>query len=210
MIHLLLVDDHAVVREGYRRLLERRPDLRIDAEAGSAAQALQHCRERRFDVVVADLSLPDLGGVELVRRLLQRDAETRVLVFSMHRDPLFARQALRAGARGYVTKSAPTDDLVQAIYRVAAGQRALSSDIAPGLALELLDGDDNPLSRLNAREFELLRLLLEGLDAEAIGQRLNVSPKTVQNGHYQIKSTLGVRNDIELVRLAMKWGLLEP
>lgn len=209
MIRLLLVDDHAVVREGYRRLLERRPDLRIEAEASNAAEAYRLFRETSPDVVILDLALPDMGGVELIRRLVQRDAQARVLAFSMHQDPLFASQALRAGALGYVTKSCAPEVLIKAVYQVAARQRVLSPDIAPELALALLDDPENPVSELTPREFEILRLLLEGRTAEEIGTVLHISPKTAQNCHYQIKAKLGVKSDIELVRLAMKWNLVE-
>jgi two-component system invasion response regulator UvrY len=208
MIGILLVDDHAVVREGYRRLLERRPDLRVEAEAGSAEEALQRLRERSFDVIVLDLSLPGMSGIELTGRILQRQPQARILAFSMHRDPLFAAQALRAGALGYVTKSSSPDVLIQAVYRIAAGEKVLSPDIAPDIALTLLQGERNPVEQLSAREFEILRLLLDGLDAERIGAILNLSPKTVQNGHYQIKAKLGVKSDIELTRLAMKLKLI--
>lgn len=210
MIRLLLVDDHAVVREGYRRLLERRGDLRIDAEAATAAEALQAYRDLAPDVVVADLSLPDMGGIELISRLLQRDAQARILAFTMHRDPLFAGQTLRAGALGFVTKSSPPEVLVQAVYKVAARERVISPDIAPDMALQLLDGKDHPVQELTPREFEILRLLLAGKGPEAIGAALHISPKTAQNCHYQIKAKLGVKTDIELARQAMKWGLIDP
>jgi DNA-binding NarL/FixJ family response regulator len=193
MIRLLLVDDHAVVREGYRRLLERRADLRIEAEAATANEALTAFRAVQPDVVVLDLGLPDMGGVELVRRLVQRDAR--------------ASQALRAGALGYVTKSCAPDVLIDAVYQVAARRRVLSPDIAPELALALLNDADNPLDALSPREFEVLRMLLDGRSADEIGQALHISPKTAQNTHYQIKAKLGTRTDIDLVRLAMKWGL---
>jgi len=208
MIRLLLVDDHAVVREGYRRLLERRADLRIAAEAESAEAALRAFREHQPDVVVADLALPDMGGIELIQRLIQREPLVRILAFSMHREPLFAQQALRAGALGYVTKSSAPEVLVQAVYRVAARQRTLSPDIAPELALQLLDGPSNPAEQLSPREFEILRLLLEGQSPAQIGEALHISAKTVQNSHYQIKAKLGVKSDIELMRLAMKWRWL--
>lgn len=208
-IRLLLVDDHAVVREGYRRLLERRADLAIVAEAGTAAQAYALFREEAPDVVILDLALPDMGGIELIARLLRRDAAARILAFSMHRDPLFATQALRAGALGYVTKSCPPDTLVQAVYQVAERRRVLSPDIAPELALALLDAPDHPCSELSPREFEVLRLLVAGNTAEEIGAALHISPKTAQNCHYQIKAKLGVRSDIELMRVAMRMKLVE-
>lgn len=208
MIRILLVDDHSVVREGYRRLLEHRGDLHIEAEAATAAEAYTLFRDRQPDVVILDLNLPDMGGVELIRRIVQRDPDARILAFSMHQDPLYASQALRAGALGYVTKSCEPDVLRQAVYQVAARQRVLSPDVAPELALSLLDREENPLHQLAPREFEVLRLLLEGRTPEEIGDILHISPKTAQNCHYQIKSKLGVRSDIELTRLAMRLGLV--
>jgi two-component system, NarL family, invasion response regulator UvrY len=202
------VDDHAIVREGYRRLLESRPDLSIVGEAACAREALEQFRMLAPDVLVLDLGLPDMGGVELIRRLLQRDADARILVFTMHREPLFATQALRAGALGYVTKSSPPDVLVAAVYQVAARRQVISPDIAPELALALIDQPREPLAELAPREFEILRLLLDGCSAEDIGARLSISAKTVQNCHYQIKSKLGVRSDIELTRLALRIGLI--
>ncbi|NMG46248.1 response regulator [Aromatoleum toluvorans] len=209
MIRILLVDDHAVVREGYRRLLERRADLRVEAEAASADEALQRLREFTPDLIVLDLSLPGMGGIELARRILQRQPDARILAFSMHRDPLFASQAMRAGALGYVTKSSSPEVLIQAVYKVARGERILSPDIAPEMALTLLQEKANPASELSPREFEILRLLLDGRGVEEIGNLLNISPKTVQNGHYQIKAKLGVKTDIELARLAMKLKLID-
>lgn len=209
MIRILLVDDHAVVREGYRRLLERRADLQIEAEAASAEEALQRLREIEPDLIILDLSLPNMGGIELTRRILQRQPDARILAFSMHRDPLFAAQAIRAGALGYVTKSSGTEVLIQAVYKVARREKVLSPDIAPEMALSLLQGESNPAEELSPREFEILRLLLDGLGVEEIGNILNISPKTVQNGHYQIKAKLGVRTDIELARLAMKLKLID-
>lgn len=205
---LLLVDDHAVVREGYRRLLESRPDLSILGEAATAREAFEQYRLLAPDVLVLDLGLPDMGGVELIRRLLQRDAGARILVFTMHREPIFATQALRAGALGYVTKSSLPDVLVGAVYQVAARRQVISPDIAPELALSLLNRASEPLAELSPREFEILRLLLDGASPEDIGTRLSISAKTVQNCHYQIKVKLGVRSDIELTRAALKYGLI--
>ena len=209
MIQLLLVDDHAVVREGYRRLFERRADLHVAAEASNADEALQALRTTHVDLIVLDLSLPGMGGIELSQRILQRFSEARILVFSMHRDPIFASQAMRAGALGYVTKSSSPETLIQAIYKVARNEKVLSPDIAPEMALSLLDRESNPAGDLSPREFEVLRLLLSGQPVEEIAGILNISPKTVQNTHYQIKAKLGVRSDFELARLAMKLKLFD-
>lgn len=205
---LLLVDDHAVVREGYRRLLESRPDLTIVGEAATAREAFDQYRLLAPDVLVLDLGLPDMGGVELIRRLVQRDAGARILVFTMHRESIFATQSLRAGALGYVTKSSLPDVLLAAVYQVAARRQVISPDIAPDLALALLAQSSEPLAELSPREFEIMRLLLDGISSEDIGTRLSITAKTVQNCHYQIKVKLGVRSDIELTRLALKLGLI--
>ena len=205
---LLLVDDHAVVRDGYRRLLESRSDLRIVGEAASAREALEQYRLLTPDVLLLDLGLPDMGGIELIRRLVQRDAHVRILVFTMHREAVFATQALRAGAIGYVTKSSPPAVMLEAVYQVAARRQTISPDIAPELALALINRPSDPLADLSPREFEILRLLLDGCGTEEIGSRLSISAKTVQNAHYQIKSKLGVRTDIELTRVALKLGLI--
>lgn len=205
---LLLADDHAVVREGYRRLLESRQDLSIVGEAATAREAFEQYRQLAPDVLVLDLGLPDMGGVELVRRLVQRDAHARILVFTMHREPIFATQALRAGALGYVTKSSPPEVLVEAVYKVAARRQVISPDIAPELALALIHPSGESLAELAPREFEILRLLLDGCSPEDIGKRLSITAKTVQNCHYQIKTKLGVRTDIELTRVAVKRGLI--
>ena len=208
MINILLVDDHAVVREGYRRLLERRADLHIEAEAGNAQEALQCLREITPDVIILDLSLPGMGGIELTQRILQRIPTARIMIFSMHRAPLFASQAIRSGALGYITKSSNPEILIQAVYMVARREKIISPDIAPALAITLLDGGSNPAEQLSPREFEILRLLLDGQGVDEIGRILNISPKTVQNSHYQIKARLGVKNDLDLARLAIRHGLI--
>jgi len=207
MLHLLIIDDHAIVREGYRRLLERRQDLRIVAEAGSADEGYGAFKAHDPDVVLLDLNLGSGSGLRLLAQMLRHSPEAAVLVFSMHAEPLYAVQALRAGARGYVTKGSVPQVLVDAVYQVARGQRALSPDIAGEVAGMLLEGETGHMG-LTPREFDVLRLLLQGLDVEAVGQALHISPKTVRNCHYQLKAKLGARTDIELTRKALQLNLL--
>ncbi|MAT38039.1 MAG: DNA-binding response regulator [Ectothiorhodospiraceae bacterium] len=209
-LRLLLVDDHAVVRNGYRRLLESQEDLTVVGEAASAREALDRQREYLPDLIVLDISLPDIGGVELIGRLVQRDPGCRILVFSMHRDPIFATQYLRAGAIGYVTKSSQPEVMIDAIYRVAAKQQVISPDISSDLALSLVNGASGPVERLSPREFEILQLLLDGCESKEIASRLSISSKTVQNYHYQIKLKLGVKSDIEMMKSAIRLGLFKP
>ena len=208
MIRLMLVDDHAVVREGYRRLLECQGDLQVVAEAADGAAALQQWRETAPDVTVVDLALPGLGGLELIGRLRQRDERCRLLAFSMHRDPLWATQALRAGALGYVTKSSPPEQLVEAVRTVHAGRRVVSADIAGEVTGALLEPAPHPSHGLSPREFEVLRALVGGHAVREIAEALHLSPKTVHNLHYQIKTKLGVSNDFELARLVWHNGWL--
>lgn len=208
-IDILLVDDHAIVREGYRALLAKQAELRVVAEAGDGVEAYDKFKQCCPDLVVTDLSLPGSGGLALIERIKRRNAEAKILVFSMHQNPHFAIQAMRAGALGYVTKSSAPDVLLRAIRDVWAGRPALSADIAQALALEKLGGHHQALESLTVREFEILRLLVEGRTAEEIAVMLNISPKTVCNSHYLIKRKLGVGNDIALVRLAIKLNVVD-
>lgn len=207
-IKILLVDDHAIVREGYLSLLAKQPGLQVVAEAADGTQAYQHFKESSPDVVITDLSLPGISGLELISRIKQRDANAKILVFSMHQNMSFAVQASRAGALGYVTKSSPPEVLLRAIHDVYAGHRFLSADIAQALALEKLGSECIALETLTVREFEILRLLVEARTAEEIAQTLNISPKTVCNCHYLIKRKLGVAGDIELTRLAIRLNVI--
>ena len=150
----MLVDDHAVVREGYRRLLELQGDMRVVAEAADGDEALRRSREQAVDVAVIDLALPGLGGLELIARLRQRDAACRTLAFSMHRDPVWATQSLRAGALGYVTKSSPPEHLVQAVRAVSEGRRMISADIAGEVAHALLQDEPPAAHGLSPRELD--------------------------------------------------------
>ena len=206
-VRLLLADDHAIVRAGYRHLLERDARFAVVAEAATADEAYAQFRQHRPDLVVTDLSMPGASGLEVIQRILRAQDDARVLVFSMHGSPDVALAALRAGALGYVTKSSPPDVLLRAIHEVLEGRRALSPDIAQALALARLPGQRKPLEELTPREFDVLCMLIAPASVAEIARRLHLSPKTVQNLHYQIKSKLGVDSDIELTRLALSWGL---
>lgn len=207
-IRILLVDDHAIVRAGYLALLAKQNDLQVVAEAADGNQAYQAFKACSPDVVVTDLSLPGMGGLELIARIKQRDAKAKILVFSMHQQPSFAVQATRAGALGYVTKSSLPEVLLRAIHDVYANRPTLSTDIAQALALAQLGAERMALDSLTVREFEILRLLLDGKTSEAIAETLNISPKTVCNSHYLIKRKLDVASDIELMRLGIRLNVV--
>lgn len=207
---LLLADDHAIVRAGYRQLLEHQDRFVVVAEAVTAEQAYAMFRQHRPDVVVTDLTMPGASGLEVIRRIVNIDTAAHVLVFSMHLSPDFALASLRAGALGYVTKSSPADVLLRAIAEVLAGRQVLSPDIAQALALARRSEKRQPLADLTPREFDILCMLVSPADVHEIARRLYLSVKTVQNLHYRIKNKLGVDSDIELTRLAMSWGLDRP
>lgn len=210
-VGILLVDDHAVVREGYRRLIERHPPLHIVAEAGSGEEAYRLYTELAPDLVVMDITLPGASGIQTLQRILARDRDARVLVFTMHRDATFVEKALESGALGYVTKSSPPDLLVQAIRAVHARRQTLSPDVQDELAALRRAGSAgrNALAALSAREFEILRMLVAARSREDIADTLHLSLKTVLNIHYQIKSKLGVSTDIELMHAARQLGLID-
>ncbi|WP_315811313.1 response regulator transcription factor [Bradyrhizobium sp. SZCCHNR2028] len=205
---ILLVDDHAVVREGYRSMLQKQPGLHVVAEAADGAEAYRLFKEVRPDLVIMDLTMPGVGGIEGIRRIRQWDRSARILVFTMHENAGFAVQAIRAGARGYVTKSSPPETLVRAVMDVLAGRIAISPDIDHELALSRLSGERAAADVLSAREFEVMQMLLAERTTDEIASALHLSPKTVANLHSLIKDKLGVASDIELVRLALRQGLL--
>lgn len=207
-VRVLLVDDHAVVRAGYRLLLQNAPEIEVVAEADSGELACRLFAELAPDVVVMDLTLPGIGGLEAIRRIVQRDPKAKVLVFSMHEDTLFVEQALAAGARGYVTKSSPPRVLVAAVEQIAAGGQPLAGDIEQRLKFARARGGDSPLKDLSTREFEIFCLLAEGLGSAEIAKRLSLSHKTVANYGTQLKSKLGVGTVAELTRLAIRHGVI--
>ncbi len=207
-IRILLVDDHAIVREGYRALLQKQARLTVVAEAEDGAHAYQLYRQHQPDIVVMDISLPGQSGLKALDRIRQFDADARIVVFSMHQNLALVAKARRAGAMAYITKSSDPLMLIRAIFDAFEGKHNLSPDIAMALAVEQPGEQQAMLEQLTVREFEVLRLLLETKTAQQISEILNISPKTVANAHYIIKRKLGVSSDIELTRLGIKLQLV--
>jgi len=206
-VTVLLVDDHAVVREGYRQLLERSGDIRVIGEAANADDACERCAELAPQVVVMDIALPGVSGIEAMRRMLARGADTRVLIFSMYEDAIFARRALQAGASGYVTKASAPNVLVEAVLTVARGKHYLGAEIAQALALRSSVTEAASADALSAREFEILRLLVQGEAIKDIAKTLGLTPKTVANHQSAIKQKLGADSAVQLLRIASRLGL---
>lgn len=207
-ITILLVDDHPVVRAGYRKLIERQPGFRVVAEAETAAEAYLTYRRAAPDIVILDLSLPGASGLEAIRRIRAFDRAARILVFSMDQGAPFALKSFEAGASGYVTKSSAPEELIAAMASLAKGGQAVSEDIAREIAAERLSGRRSPFEDLGPREVEILGLIASGLTTDAIADALSLSTKTVQNYHSAIKAKLNLRTDADLVWLAVSAGLL--
>ncbi|HSH86088.1 MAG: response regulator [Methylophilus sp.] len=208
-VRVVLVDDHTVVRSGLRRLLESHKSIEIVAEADTGEMAYQIYGEVSPDVVLMDISMPGMGGLEAAKRILQRYPQARIVIFSMHEAVSFAAQALKTGVKGYVTKTGAANDLLQAVLDVSKGKTFLSQDVAQKVALQTLIGESNPLQQLTSREFEVFRLLAEGKRVEDVADMLKISQKTVANYYTLIKQKLSVNSPVEMVRLAMKHGLID-
>jgi two-component system invasion response regulator UvrY len=210
MIRVLLVDDHAVVRTGFRLLLQSQPDVCVAGEAASGEAACQRYAELTPDVVVMDLAMPGMGGLEALRRIRARDPAARVLALSAHDDPMHARRALREGALGFLSKRSAPEALTEAISAVAAGRRYLDVSLAQKLALaEIEGGAKSPVERLSEREFEVFIRLARGETVQRIAEDLKLSASTVGTHLYNIKQKLGASNQSELTLLAIRHGLIE-
>lgn len=204
-VSVLLVDDHAVVREGYRRLLERRGDIAVVGEAADAPTAYALFCTLRPQIVVMDITLPGVSGIGVTRRMLAREPQARVLVFSMHEDTIFATRALEAGAAGYVTKASAPSVLVEAVHAVACGGKYLSPDIAQKLVLR--DFEIAQVRGLSAREFEVLRQLARGRTVREIAESMGLNAKTIANHQSVIRQKLGADTALQLLRKASQLGL---
>lgn len=204
-IRVLLVDDHAVVRAGYKRYLELDEQIEVVGEAESGEQAYALLGTLEVDVIVMDLSMPGQGGIESMRHIFQRYPEQRVLVFTMHENAALALQALRAGARGYLTKSMSPELIVDAIHQVMQGGRPLSQELA--IAVAQAEKESAPHLQFAPREFEIFRLLANGHSVDEIGQRLHIGVKTVANYQSIIRQKLGVNTSIELHQYAREHDL---
>ena len=210
MIRVLLVDDHAVVRTGFRLLLQSLAEVSVVAEAESGEAACQRYLELTPDVVVMDLAMPGMGGLEALRRIRARHPQARVLALSAHDDPMHARRALREGALGFLSKRSAPEALVEAVTTVAAGRRYIDLNLAQKLALAEVEGAARPpIEQLSEREFDVFIRLARGATVQKIAEDLNLSASTVGTHLYNIKQKLQVNNQSELTLLAIRHGLIE-
>lgn len=210
MIRVLLVDDHAVVRTGFRLLLQARADISVVGEAESGESACQRYVELSPDVVVMDIAMPGMGGIEALRRIRAHDPQARVLALSAHDDPMHARRALREGALGFLSKRSAPEALLEAVAEVGAGQRYIDPRVAQKLALEDIEGrESSPIKRLSEREFDVFIRLARGASVQRIAEDLRLSASTVGTHLYNVKQKLGVSNQSELTLIAIRHGLIE-
>lgn len=209
-IRVMLVDDHAVVRMGFKLLLEAAPDIKVVAEAESGEQAIKFFTEHHPDVVVMDITMPGMGGLEAIDRIRARDPQARILVLSAHEDSVHPRRVLNAGATGYLTKRSAPEDLIKAIRTVASGKMYLEAKIAQQIAIQQLSGEQNPVDVLSDREFEVFMALAQGKSTNEIAEALCLSPRTVGTHLYNIKQKLNVSNQAEIALIAMRSGLINP
>jgi two-component system invasion response regulator UvrY len=208
-VRVMLVDDHAVVRAGFRRLIETAPDLEVVEEAASGEEACQRAGTLRPDVVVLDISMPGIGGLEAIGRLSRVAPEARTLVLSVHENEPFPSLALERGASGYLSKRCAPEELLTAIREVAHGRRYLASDVARRIALGRTDGEAKRLASLSPREFEIFSGLARGRSVNEIARNLNLSPKTVHVHRANLMAKLGVKTTAGLVQLAVRTGVLD-
>jgi DNA-binding NarL/FixJ family response regulator len=210
---ILVADDHGIVREGLRRLVESEIDLEVCGEARDGREVLQRVEECKPEVVVLDISMPGLGGLETLERLRSNYPDIKVILLSVHGDPPFIQSALALGADGYVLKNGRATEIVSAIRAVAKG----GSYFSPVVAREIVEQmkapqarSQEPFSVLSTREREVLHLIAEGLSAKEVAQKLEISTKTVEAHRTSLMRKLGVRKATELVRYALRHGLIEP
>ena len=209
-INVMLVDDHAVVRMGFKMLLESAPDIRVVAEAESGEQAVKMYMEHHPDVVVMDITMPGIGGLEAIERIMAKDSTARILVLSAHEDSVHPKRVLKAGAMGYLTKRSAAEELIKAIRSVAGRKMYLEASIAQQMAIQQLSGEANPVDVLSAREFEVFMALAKGKTTNEIANTLCLSPRTVGTHLYNIKQKLNANNSAEIALIAMRSGLIDP
>ena len=211
MIKLLLVDDHELVREGLRRILAEAPGMEVVGEASSGEEAIDLARSLKPDVVIMDVSMPGIGGLETTRRLSHIDPDIKVIVVTVHVDEPYPTRLLEAGAAGYLTKSCAVDEIIDAIKAVSRGGRYIGTEIARQLALNMLPGGGNqsPFEKLSQREMQVMLMVTKGHSIREISDRLCLSPKTVSTYRYRLYDKLGVNNDVELTHLAMRYGIID-
>ena len=209
-INVMLVDDHAVVRMGFKMLLETASDIKVIAEAENGEMAIKAYMEHKPSVVVMDITMPGMGGLEAIERILAKDSNAKILVLSAHEDSVHPKRVLNAGAMGYLTKRSAAEEMIKAIRQVASGKKYIEAGVAQQMAIQQLSGTQSPVDVLSEREFEVFMSLAKGKTTNEIAENLFLSPRTVGTHLYNIKQKLNANNSAEIALIAMRSGLLEP
>ncbi len=210
MISVLLTDDHALVRTGIRRLLEDSKHIKIVGEADSGEEGVKLAQQLKPDVILMDVNMPGIGGVEACRRILQRDSGQKIIVLTIHNEQTFPKRMLEIGAKGYLTKECGVDEMLMAIKQVNNGGAYIAPSIAQQLALSLLPGNGyNPIDRLSRREFQVMLMISHGLTNAEISDKLCLSPKTISTYRLRLLEKLGAQNEVDLIKIAVEQGMIE-
>ncbi len=209
-IKVMLVDDHAVVRMGFKMLLETSDDIKVITEAENGEEAIKAYMEHKPDVIVMDITMPGMGGMEAIERILNKEPSAKILVLSAHEDSVHPKRVLNAGAKGYVTKRSAAEELIKAIRAVASGKKYIEASVAQQMAIQQLSGEQNPVDVLSEREFEVFMSLAKGKTTNEIAETLFLSPRTVGTHLYNIKQKLNASNSAEIALIAMRSGLIDP
>lgn len=210
MIKILVVDDHELVRTGIVRILNDVKDFKVVAEVGSGEQAIEFCRKQEPDIILMDITMPGIGGLEATRKVLRICEATRVICVSMHKQDPLPSKIMQAGAFGFLTKDAEHSEMINAIYKVHSGQKYIAPEIAQSIALGKLDpnNNENPFSGLSDRELEITMMLTRGVRVPDIAKRLTISAKTVNTYRYRMFEKLNIGSDVELTHLAIRHKLI--
>jgi len=210
VIKVFLVDDHELVRTGIRRILEDVRGIKVVGEADSGEDAVKWCRAEQADIVLMDMNMPGIGGLEATKKILRFNPDMKVIVLTIHTENPFPTKVMQAGAAGYLTKGAGPDEMVNAIRMVQSGQRYLSPEIAQQMALSQFTPDsENPFKELSERELQIMIMITKGEKVTDISEQLNLSPKTVNSYRYRLFSKLNISGDVELTHLAIRHGILD-
>ena len=209
-IKILLVDDHAVVRMGFKMLIQAEDDITVIGEAESGEVAIKLFQELKPDIIVMDITMPGIGGLEAIDRIIAKDKNTKILVLSAHEDSVHPKRVLNAGAMGYLTKRSAAEELIKAIKSIHQGKRYLEPNIAQQMAITQLSGETNPVEILSDREFEVFIALAKGKSTNEIADTLCLSPRTVGTHLYNIKQKLNANNSAEIALIAIRCGLIDP
>lgn len=211
MISVFLVDDHELVRAGIRRILEDIKGIKVAGEAQCGEDAVKWCRSNSVDVILMDMNMPGIGGLEATRKILRYSPDIKIIMLTIHTENPLPAKVMQAGAAGYLSKGAAPQEMVNAIRAVYSGQRYIAPDIAQQMALSQLEPQtESPFSNLSERELQIMLMITRGQKVNEISEQLNLSPKTVNSYRYRMFSKLNISGDVELTHLAIKYGLFKP